>query len=110
MSSPMRRYSSGPKPRVVVAGVPTRIPEAVLGGSGSKGMAFLLTVMPTSSRSGSASLAGDPERRDVDEHQVVVGAAGDDPGSVRDHGLGQDARVLDGPPLVLTERLRWQPA
>ena len=54
------RISSGPKPRVVVAGVPRRIPEAVFGGSGSNGIAFLLTVMPTSSRSASASLPVTP--------------------------------------------------
>ena len=42
-------------PRVVVAGVPTRIPDATLGGLASNGIAFLLTVMPTSSSSASAS-------------------------------------------------------
>ena len=72
----------GPKPRVVVAGVPTRMPEAVLGGSWSKGMAFLLTVMPTSSRQRLGLLAGDPEGRHVDQHEVVVGAARDEPGTL----------------------------
>ena len=60
MSPAIVRISSGPKPRVVVAGVPTRMPDAVLGGSGSNGMAFLLTVMPTSSRRCSASLPVTP--------------------------------------------------
>ena len=32
--------------RIVVAGVPTRIPEATFGGIVSSGIAFLLTVMP----------------------------------------------------------------
>src|SRR4029079_10243019 len=54
------RISSGPKPRVVVAGVPSRIPEAVFGGSESNGIAFLLTVMPISSRRCSASLPVTP--------------------------------------------------
>ena len=44
----MSRISAVPKPRVVVAGVPTRMPEAMFGGLASKGMAFLLTVMPIS--------------------------------------------------------------
>ena len=60
MSVPTRSISTGPKPRVVTAGDPTRMPEAVFGGSGSKGIAFLLTVMPMSSRSRSASLPVTP--------------------------------------------------
>ncbi len=54
------RISSGPKPRVVVAGVPSRIPDAVFGGRASNGMAFLFTVIPTSSSSASASLPVTP--------------------------------------------------
>ena len=45
----------GPIPRVVVAGVPMRMPEAMFGGFASNGIAFLLTVIPTSSSSVSAS-------------------------------------------------------
>ena len=60
MSRAIVRISSGPKPRVVVAGVPIRIPEEVFGGSGSNGIAFLLTVIPISSRSCSASLPVTP--------------------------------------------------
>ena len=37
--------SSSTKPRVVMAGVPTRTPEVTKGFSGSLGMAFLLTVI-----------------------------------------------------------------
>ena len=40
--------SSSFRPRVVAAGVPTRMPEVTNGFSGSLGMAFLLTVMKPS--------------------------------------------------------------
>ena len=60
MIRPMERISSSPKPRDVVAGVPRRMPDAVLGGCWSKGMPFLLTVIPISSRRCSASLPVTP--------------------------------------------------
>ncbi len=50
-------------------------------------------------------LAGHAERRHVDEHQVVVRAAGNDPGALGGERLGHDPGVLDGPALVLAERL-----
>src|ERR687897_3188338 len=46
MSSPTLSISRSPMPRVVTAGVPIRMPLAVIGGFGANGMAFLLTVMP----------------------------------------------------------------
>ena len=52
----MTFMSSSLRPRVVTAGVPTRTPEVTKGFSGSLGMAFLLTVMCTSSRRFSISL------------------------------------------------------
>lgn len=55
MIRPTARISSSPKPRLVVAGVPIRIPDEMFGGFGSNGMPFLLTVTPISSRSRSAS-------------------------------------------------------
>ena len=57
------------------AGVPIRMPDAMLGGFGSNGMAFLLTVIPTLVEEALRLPAGHPERRHVDAHQVVVGAA-----------------------------------
>jgi len=42
--------------RVVTEGLPSRMPPAFMGGRGSKGMAFLLTVMPARSSAFSASL------------------------------------------------------
>ena len=52
----MRSISGSRMPRVVTAGVPTRIPPAFIGGSGSKGMEFLLIVMPARSKAGCAAL------------------------------------------------------
>ena len=43
---PIRRISLGPMPRVVRAGVPMRMPEGSIGLRSSKGIMFLLTVMP----------------------------------------------------------------
>ena len=46
MSSAMISISGSFMPRVVKAGVPMRMPLVVRGDRWSKGMAFLLTVMP----------------------------------------------------------------
>ena len=43
-------------PRVVSAGVPTRMPLATIGGFWSNGIAFLLTVMPALPSAASATL------------------------------------------------------
>ena len=45
ISRPTSRNSAAPKPRVVPAGVPSRMPEVTVGFSGSNGMPFLLQVM-----------------------------------------------------------------
>ena len=66
-------------PRVVTAGVPMRMPLATIGGFWSNGIAFLLTVMPALPSAASATLPVMPLREDVDEHQVIVGAAADEP-------------------------------
>src|SRR5665647_1157028 len=55
MRSAMTFISSVPMPWVVTEGVPTRMPEAVFGGCGSKGMAFLLSTMPAASARASAA-------------------------------------------------------
>src|SRR3989304_4327974 len=46
MKEAMRFISSVPKPLVVTAGVPSRIPLVISGGLGSKGMVFLFTELP----------------------------------------------------------------
>ncbi len=56
MIAPISRKSSSSRPRIVIAGVPTRNPEATVGGRSSNGTVLRLTVMPTSARRSSASL------------------------------------------------------
>ncbi len=51
----MVRISAAPIPRVVAAGEPRRKPLVTMGDSSSKGIVFLLTVMPTSSSTVSAA-------------------------------------------------------
>ena len=88
MIRPTDRISSSPNPRLVVAGVPIRIPEAVFGGFGSNGMPFLLTVIPISSRRCSASLPVTPSGVTSTSDEVVVGAARDEPQALRAERLG----------------------
>ena len=47
-------------PRLVIAGVPTRMPLATIGGFWSNGIAFLLTVMPALPSAASATLPVSP--------------------------------------------------
>ena len=82
MIRPTARISSGPKPREVVAGVPIRMPDAVFGGQRVEGDRVLVDGDADLVEQVLGLLAGDPERRDVDEHEVVVGAARDDPGAL----------------------------
>src|SRR5262249_26317775 len=56
MNPAMASISASPSPRVVTAGVPMRIPLAVIGGFLSNGIAFLLTVMPARPSAASATL------------------------------------------------------
>ena len=95
----------GPCPRVVVAGVPIRIPDAMLGGFWSNGMAFLLTVMPTSSRSASASRPVTPSGVTSTSARWLSVPPRDEAGAGRGERLGEDARVLDRAGLVRAEVL-----
>ncbi len=63
MNAAIWRISSSPKPRLVTAGVPRRMPLVRTGGSGSKGMAFLLAWMWTVSSAASASRPLTPSGR-----------------------------------------------
>ncbi len=87
------------KPRVVMAGDPTRMPLVTNGLSGSLGIAFLLVVMPTLFEQVLGHLAGDAGRAQVDEHEVVVGAARDEAQTALDHRrphrLGVDDDLVD---------------
>ena len=69
-----------------------------------KGIMFLFTVMPHSVPSASsACLAGEPQRRDVGQHQVVVGAAADQPHAAGHERLGQGLGIVDDLLRVLLE-------
>ena len=67
-----------PKPRVVQAGVPSRMPDVTVGFSGSNGMPFLLQVMCGAAERRLRHFAGETLRPQVDQHQMGVGAARDD--------------------------------
>ena len=54
-SSPTWRNSAWPKPRVVAAGVPRRMPEVMVKGAVSKGTPFLLQVIPARPSAASAA-------------------------------------------------------
>ena len=56
MRLPISVISPSCIPRVVRAGVPMRMPEATMGLLVSKGIVFLLTVIPATSRAFSATL------------------------------------------------------
>ena len=60
MKPAIASISASRMPRVVTAGVPTRMPLAVSGGCVSKGIAFLLTVMPARPSAASATLPVSP--------------------------------------------------
>ena len=62
ISRPTCVISASFMPRVVRAGVPTRMPDATMGEFVSKGIVFLLTVMPARSSAFSATLPVMPGR------------------------------------------------
>ncbi len=72
--------SASLRPRVVRAGVPTRMPLVSMALRVSKGTMFLLTMMPAdwSQPSTAAPVRLASFAAEVDEHEVVVGAAGDE--------------------------------
>ena len=56
MNSATVSISASAMPRVVSAGVPSRMPLATIGGCSSNGMAFLFTVMPARPRAASQTV------------------------------------------------------
>ena len=63
MIAPVSRKSSSSKPRIVIAGVPMRTPDATVGGRSSNGTVLRLTVMRTSCSRSSAALPVHSELR-----------------------------------------------
>ena len=79
MASPISSICSSFIPSVVVAGVPTLTPEVYQGPLASKGMLLRLTVKWASRRAISAWPSCHAKGgRNVEDHQVVIGAAGGD--------------------------------
>ena len=62
-------------PRVVTAGVPTRMPLATIGGFWSNGIAFLLTVIPALPSASQCGEAADDDTDDCMRLQRGQGAA-----------------------------------
>ena len=75
--------------------MPIRTPLVTNGLRGSSGIVFLLSVIPASSSADLRVLAAQVgvERAQIDEHQVVVGAAADEAEPLADERLGERARV-----------------
>ena len=84
-----------PKPRVVPAGEPSRMPEVIAGFSGSKGMPFLLQVMLRAAESDLGSLAGELLGPEVDQHHMRVGAARDERQAALDQRLAERLGIID---------------
>jgi hypothetical protein len=84
----MTSISASRIPRVVMAGVPMRMPLAVIGGFWSNGDRVLVDRNAGSSKRGLRDFAGQTAREDVNEHHVVVGAAADEPEAGARDSLG----------------------
>ena len=93
-----------PKPRVVQAGVPSRMPEVIVGFSGSNGNAVLVAGDVGAAERQFRHLAGELLRPQIDQHQMRVGAAGDDVEAVRLQMLGQRLGVLHHVARIGAER------
>ena len=72
MISPTSRRSSSSKPRIVTAGVPSRMPEASIGGRSSKGTVFRFAVILhlVQALLGGAARPLAPAQVDLDEVRV----------------------------------------
>ena len=106
MIRPIARISSGPNPRDVVAGVPSRMPGRRVRRQRIERDGVLVDRDPDLVEEVLRLLAGHAERGHVDQHEVVVGPARHDPRAhARPASSARIAALLDGPPLILPERL-----
>ena len=106
MIAPTSRKSSSSSPRIVIAGVPTRKPDATVGGRSSNGTVLRFTVIQTSARRSSASLPVHSRPAEVDEEEVRVRPAREDVEPALLQRLGERVGVRAHGPLVVAERLR----
>ena len=93
MIVPTSRASASPKPRDVIAGEPMRMPLVTIGFCWSNGIAFLFTVTAISSRYDFDRFAGEILRAQVDQQQMRVGSAGNEPHPGALQFLAHRARV-----------------
>ena len=95
ISSTISPISGSLAPRVVIAGVPTRIPEVWKAERLSNGTMFLFTVMSAATKGFLGHLTGQVGelRAQVDQHAVVVRTAGDDLVPFVREGLGHSGGV-----------------
>ena len=110
MMRPVSRKSSSSKPRIVIAGVPTRTPEVTNGERSSKGTVLRLTVTFTSASRSSASLPVQSELAQVDEQQVRVRAAGDEVEPRLLQRVGERVGVRTDLLLIRAKRVRHRDA
>ena len=80
------------------------MPDVIVGFSGSNGMPFLLQVMWARPSASFGHLAGEPLGPQIDQHQMRVGAAGDDVEAADFKRLGQRLGVFDDVLGVSAER------
>ncbi len=90
-------------PRVVTAGVPTRMPPGLKGELVSNGIAFLFTVMPARSSDFLRFFAVQVFRAKINQHEVVVGAAGNDAITVLAEPRGERFGVDHYLPLIFAK-------
>ena len=90
-------------PRVVSAGVPMRIPLGFMGGLASNGMAFLLTVIAGFPKSFLGLAAKHSLGENIHQHQVSVGASGNNAEAFACQRFGQNLGVGDDLPCILSE-------
>ncbi len=104
MSSPTSRNSATPKPRVVPAGEPSLIARGDRGLLRIERDAVLVAGDVGAAERRLRHLAGEALRPQVDQHQMGVGAAGDDVAAARLQGLGKHLGVLDDISGISAER------
>ena len=106
MIRPTSRMSSSSKPRMVTAGVPSRTPEATVGGRSSNGTVLRLTVIATSSQALLRVLAGPRAATQVELEQMRVGAAREQVEPAVEQSSGERVGVRTDLRLVGAERIR----
>ena len=84
-----------PKPRVVPAGEPRRMPEVIAGFSGIERHAVLVAGDVGAAERDLGGFAGELLGPEIDQHQMGVGAAGDERDAALDQGLAERLGVVD---------------